>query len=388
MDLWASHRWALATAAVAGLALGCAGNGGEEVVVDDPVAQNDGGIHFPPIGGDWETVDPASVGWSAEGLDAVLEYAREQRSSGLVVAHRGRILAEAYWEVLPSDDQPNRYQDLVAERTDDGRSIEDVASVQKSVVSFLVGVARGKGLLTLEDPVVEHLGEGWSQAEPEAEAAILVRHLLSMSTGLGTDRSYQAPAGEKWMYNTNVYSRTMAVLEAASGLTADQYTAQWLTDRIGMLDSHWGPRPWVRAGADANRVGFRTTASDLARFGVLVLAAGSWAGEDILGDATFLSESWLPSQPHNPSYGLLWWLNGQTRVMAGTSGEGVDGPLIPTAPGDTVAAQGALGRKLYVTPSLDLVVTRLGDSPARDFNTELWRLLMAAAPAGPAGSRS
>ena len=62
------------------------------------------------------------------------------------------------------------------------------------------------------------------------------------------------------------------------------------------------------------------------------------------------------------------------------SGEVAVGPLIPTAPDDTVAAQGALGRKLYVTPSLGLVVTRLGDRPASDFNTELWRLLMAAAP--------
>ena len=46
-----------------------------------------------------------------------------------------------------------------------------------------------------------------------------------------------------------------------------------------------------------------------------------------------------------------------------------------------MAAQGALGRKIYVVPSLDLVVTRLGDEPAKDFNDELWRRLSAAAPA-------
>ena len=54
--------------------------------------------------------------------------------------------------------------------------------------------------------------------------------------------------------------------------------------------------------------------------------------------------------------------------------------LIPTAPDDLVAAQGALGRKLYIVPSLDLIVTRLGDRPETAFNAELWRRVMAASP--------
>ncbi len=47
------------------------------------------------------------------------------------------------------------------------------------------------------------------------------------------------------------------------------------------------------------------------------------------------------------------------------------------------AAQGALGRKMYVVPSLDLLVVRLGDAPEDDFNPRFWELLMAAAPAPP-----
>jgi hypothetical protein len=45
------------------------------------------------------------------------------------------------------------------------------------------------------------------------------------------------------------------------------------------------------------------------------------------------------------------------------------------------AAQGALGRKLYVVPSLGLVIARLGDEPEDRFNQRFWELLMAAAPA-------
>ena len=363
--------------------VGCGGGGGEVVVADEPAVETpEPGLYFPPVTGDWETVDAAEVGWDTAGLDAVLAYAREQRSSGLVVALEGRILAEAYWEVLPDEAGANRYQNLAAERTDEGRAIEDVASVQKSVVSFLVGVARGKGLLSLDDPVSDHIGAGWSEADAEAEKAILLRHIMSMSSGLATDRTFETPAGEKWMYNTNVYSRAVPVLEAVSGLKADEYTSQWLTGRIGMSNSYWGPRPWVLAGQDANRIGFRSTARDLARFGILTLAGGTWAGEDLLGDGTYLAVSLAPSQTLNPSYGLLWWLNGQGRTFR-PNGTEVEGDMFPTAPTDMVAALGALGRKIYVVPSLGLVVTRLGDQPAPDFDDEVWRLLMAAAPAQP-----
>jgi hypothetical protein len=64
------------------------------------------------------------------------------------------------------------------------------------------------------------------------------------------------------------------------------------------------------------------------------------------------------------------------------------GRFIPSAPADLVAARGAGDRRLYVVPSLGLVVTRLG-APVRGvgaaadtqfFDRELWRLIMEAAP--------
>ena len=50
----------------------------------------------------------------------------------------------------------------------------------------------------------------------------------------------------------------------------------------------------------------------------------------------------------------------------------------PTAPADMVSANGALTRRVYVVPSLDLVVTRIGDQPERGFDRQFWELLMAA----------
>ena len=82
-----------------------------------------------------------------------------------------------------------------------------------------------------------------------------------------------------------------------------------------------------------------------------------------------------PSQELNPSYGYLWWLNGQAKVMRG--GRLVPGPLVPSAPPDLIAALGAFQRKLYVVPSQQLVVTRLGDQ-CPPLDTRLWQLIMSA----------
>src|SRR6185436_13168986 len=84
----------------------------------------------------------------------------------------------------------------------------------------------------------------------------------------------------------------------------------------------------------------------------------------------------------NSSYGRLWWLNGGAYVIApGANAPRRAGSLIPSAPKDLVAAQGAQDRKLYVVPSRQLVVVRTGQAaPDRDFNEQLWSRLMKAAP--------
>jgi hypothetical protein len=42
------------------------------------------------------------------------------------------------------------------------------------------------------------------------------------------------------------------------------------------------------------------------------------------------------------------------------------------------AAQGKLGRRLYVLPTHQLVITRLGDQPSNTFNTEFFKRLRLA----------
>ena len=319
-------------------------------------------LYFPSPMGVWQTVKPADAGWDADKLSEALEFAGASKSSGVVVLHNGRILTERHWQLDGAR--------LKQGQTTAGHSVEDVASVQKSVVSILVGIAQERGLLAIDDPVNKHLGKRWSRATTEQEGAITIRHLLTMISGLSVRAAFKAPAGTSWQYNTPIYARTVDLLETASGLDRHKLTEKWLTEPLGMADSRWVPRG-TSAARQVNGFGFATSARDLARFGLMMLAQGSWAGNPVIKDVTYLQAATSSSQELNPYYGYLWWVNRNAFT-------GAHRLQLDSAPIDLIAANGALSRHCYVVPSLGLVVTRLGEATGEGFAKEFWRLLMAA----------
>jgi CubicO group peptidase (beta-lactamase class C family) len=343
-------------------------------------------FYFPPSGIEWDRVTPSTVGWDPAGIADALEFAGTRGSSSMVILYRGRILAEQHWNLTTqarlANGRRNRYHAMRHGSNARGHNIEDVASIQKSVVAILTGIAQQKGLLKISDPVHQHLGAGWSQAKPDAESQITLRHLLTMSSGLNDRLEFVVPPEKRWRYNTAAYSQVLKCLATVFDQDANQLTRKWLTEPIGMNDSRWVDRPGQTASTSANHVGFATSAQDLARFGLLVLAQGRWNGTSVLNDREYLKAALTSSQDMNPAYGYLWWLNGQRSSIRG--GRSVTGPLNSRAPRDLVAGLGALGRKLWVVPSLDLVVTRLGNNPQKSgrpqFDAEFWKLLMQAAP--------
>jgi CubicO group peptidase (beta-lactamase class C family) len=121
----------------------------------------------------------------------------------------------------------------------------------------------------------------------------------------------------------------------------------------------------------------------MARFGLLALNKGNWAGQQIVNEG-FFSESIQSSQPINPSYGFMWWLNGKASFIPPGSQTVRTGPLIPNAPSDTYAALGADDQKIYVVPSRKMVVIRMGEAAESQasfalsgFDNTLWSKLNA-----------
>lgn len=196
-----------------------------------------------------------------------------------------------------------------------------------------------------------------------------------MSSGLNDQLKFQSKPELRWKYNTNAYSRIMNVLEVASGLDRNSLTEEWLSP-LQMENSTWKVRRFAKADPKTNRYGWVASARDLARLGLLVSTNGDWAGRTVVQNKQYMQEMLQSSQQLNPAYGYLWWLNGRTHIFR--AGRLRESPLNSNAPDEMVAGLGALGRKLYVVPSLQLVVVRMGDQPEAGFDNRLWGYLSKA----------
>ena len=321
--------------------------------VGSTVAAADDG-YFPPAASEWETIDAASAGFTPRGIAAIARLIEETNGNTYMLVQGGRIVDEQYW---------GSSADTAA----------DVASVQKSFTSTLLGIARAKGLVDFDDPVSSYLDAGWTNASPDEEAAITIRHLLTMTSGLDerTLSAVSAP-GERWAYNTDAYQKLRRVLEAVASTDINTLTSEWLFGPIGIDNPEaWRPRPGGIADAAGDELwGLNLRAREMARFGLLAARRGSW-NSDPVTEPEWFDEAWTPI-PQKRDYGYLWWLVGNgTLRRAG-------------APADTVAALGARDQKIYVVPSLDLVLTRQGEAANEvaaaqsDFDRRLIRALVAA----------
>ncbi|MEQ1699629.1 MAG: serine hydrolase [Ilumatobacteraceae bacterium] len=299
-----------------------------------------GDAYFPPATGDWETVSSADAGLSDAGVAALVEMVGSVHSDSFVLLWQGRIVAEQYWNGA------------------DATFTRDLASAQKSVTSTLVGLAHDRGLLALDDPASEYLHPGWSAAASADEAAITIRHLLTMSSGLNP-RSLRKDAapGTVWDYNTDAYQKLRSVLEAAAGTDINTLSKDWLFDAIGIAQSTpWAPRGGLTDAVGDATYGLTISAREMARFGLFAMRRGAWAGEQITAPDWF-DEAWT-SMPLKRDYGYLWWLLGKGHFAS------------KGAATDLVAALGAQDQKIYVSPTDGLVLTRQGTAAGEVSQTE------------------
>lgn len=320
--------------------------------------------------------------WDKAALEDVVQFVRSQKTTGFLIIDHGQTIAEHYWP-LPDDEASRSFRaSFVHAEMNGGVLREDVASQQKSLTALLLGIGVDKGLIDTERSVTSYIGPGWSKATAGQEDQIRVRNLMEMNSGLSEKLTFEAQAGSLFFYNTPAYAVLKRVLERSTGQTLSDLTLDWLTRPAGMNDTSWERRPAV-FGDIGNPTGLVTTPRDIALMGQLVLNHGRGPnGRPIISEAQL--DALLTSSATNPAYGRLWWLNnGAYAIDSGPGSPRREGRFIPSAPADTVSALGANGRKLYVTPSMQLIVVRTGQAPIDGgFNDNLWKLLMKAAPAG------
>lgn len=272
-------------------------------------------------------------------LSVAVDFVGERRTTAFLVARGEQTLVERYWAGLDAD-RP-----------------APVTSISKSVVSLLVGIALREGAIaSVEQPAAEFLGE-W-RGKPQER--ILIRHLLSMTSGLqcptlwelgtavpgqfGVNLRPERAPGTHWEYNTGAYRLLFTILERATGEALDAFTRRALAQPLGLSQTRW--RTGVAHGTPFF-VNLLSSARDLATIGRLVAQGGAWNGQPLVAPG-YLDAALRPSQALNPAYGFLFWVNSARKRLQ------------PDAPLDTVGAFGAGDCRLFVIPSRDLVVVRLG----------------------------
>jgi CubicO group peptidase (beta-lactamase class C family) len=278
----------------------------------------------------------------------------EQVTLSLLIVHDGRIVHERYAPGVTMQTRTRTW------------------STAKSIAATLIGMLVDDGRLSLDEP----LGFPWlpdvSESSEDPRAAITLRHVLNMSSGLypidndkleyatGSGMSYWAgessieqmrhrglirQPGTHWDYEN--YDTLLAVYAMKLALGEDEYREfprRALLDRIGMRNTLVSTD---RFGDFIFSSQIYTNARDLARFGLLYLLGGVWNGERLV------SEEWIdfvrtpaPSLADRGNfYGGQWWLVPDDRT---------------DVPKDAYSTAGNRGQYVIVVPSSGLVIVRRG----------------------------
>ena len=322
-------------------------------------------MYFPSnTDSEWETKSFSSLGWNEEAAEELKEFLILKNTKSFMILVNGRIVMEEYFD---GHTQTSSWQ---------------WNSAGKTLVATTTGIAQQEGLLNINNTVSQHLGEGWTSEPIEKENLITSRHLLTMTSGINDESelvipfnlTYLADAGTRWSYH-NVFQILMDVVAAASEQEFETYFNAHLKNKIGM-DGFWNEGIIFTI--------YHSTTRSMARFGLLALNNGKWKEEQVINE-TFFNESITTSQNINPSYGYLWWLNGKSAFMVPGGQTVYPGILVPNAPPDMYAAMGAEDQRLYVIPSKNMVVIRMGDASDPDnpsfalsgFDNDLWQKINA-----------
>lgn len=273
---------------------------------------------------------------------------------------------------------------LVAERSADGFDATTPQlgwSMSKSVTDLLTGVLVQQGVVSLDD---DHLRPEWT----DDRANITIEHLLRMTSGLEWDETYDLGTpitrmlylepdmgayvtslplahdpGTVQLYSSGSTTLLCDILVERTGLGAD-LPRQALLEPLGLTSAIFEPDA---AGTPVCSSYLWATPRDWAAIGQFALQNGEWNGEQLLPEDWMAQSLTLPDveQTDDPGYGMGWRVNPLP-----------DGSLRwPELPEDTFYASGHDGQKMLVVPSEDLVVVRMGFTPAADEEPSIVQLV-------------
>ncbi len=277
-------------------------------------------------------------------IDGLHDYLQEQKTVAFLIIRNDTVLFEQYFDGYGK------------------ASLLPAFSIAKSVVSALTGIAIDEGYIrTVNDPITNYLefkNPGFNE--------ITIENLLNMKSGIKFEEGYLNPFSEmaKFYYGRNLekyvyelkiegppgiqYNYQSAnpqilsfIIEKTTGLKLTEYLEQKIWIPLGMqFDASWN----YDSKKHKNIKSFcclNARAIDFAKFGKLYLDEGIWQGKRIIPEQWISSTKNADKQFFDQAgypYHYLW------RIKK-------DGAMF---------AKGILGQYIYIDPSKNLIIVRIG----------------------------
>ena len=335
----------------------------------------------PDVKGGWRSArsaaDVRKLGINRAKLDAAFRYVQgTTKHGGLLVARRGWLVYEGYFGRGNREATPNS------------------ASVGKSFTSIAAGILIGERPDLFPEGLDQrvytprYLPPAAFPLDDPRKETIRLGELLAMTAGIRgnnparkkrtpvmldppgpdgwpamTDRvAFKVPLwcepGEGYSYATASVHIVSAMIRHVTGRELQDYIGERIAQPLGW--GRWGygyRRPEVDHTPGGGGIALRPT--DMLRFAYLLLREGKWNGQQIVPrDYVRQCGRRSPYNPHSP-YSLQFDIN-------------ADGDLAG-APRDAFWKTGSGGHCIYVVPSLQLVIFKLGgrDEQYSESNTGL-----------------
>ena len=244
-------------------------------------------------------------------------------------------------------------------------------SMAKSITSILIGCAIDEGLIkSVEEPIINYIPE----LKKNRFEKVTIKHLLQMTSALRFSESYYNPFGHaaSFYYGTNLRREiTKLKLKGNPGQSFDYVSGN--SQLLGLVleralkvktitqyfqEKLWTPLEMEYDGSwsiDKKKNGLEKTfccinarARDFAKIGRLYLNKGNWNGKQIVSEKWVEQSTKVDTTDGSASeYQYQWWL--------------------PSKTGDFMA-EGILGQYIYVNPSENMVIVRMG----KDYGNINW----------------
>ncbi|HQZ24623.1 MAG TPA: serine hydrolase [Flavobacterium sp.] len=278
---------------------------------------------------------------------------KNKRTRSVIVIYKDKIIAEKYDTGFNKDSKILGW------------------SMTKSITATMFGILQKQKKIDINKPapIVE-----WANDE---RAKTTINDLLHMNSGLEWEEDYTkisdvtqmlfldadmtksqidkplvGKPNATWNYSSGTSNLLSGILRKQFK-THQEYLDFWysaLIDKIGMSSM------LVETDMAGNYVGSSyswATTRDWAKFGLLYLHKGNWNGEQLF-DENWAKYVATPTNGSNGDYGGHFWLNA--------------GGYYPDAPRDLYSANGYQGQRVFILPSHDLVIVRMGLSEEVKFD--------------------